>query len=222
MNEKSVFEKTIIFIKEYRKVIAVMFSIFSVMTLLLTLQNISESQNAKIKALKEWYNQLPEEDWIKQEEDIYDFMEFEIIDLFENLKIRGESIIDLSVAEVGQQNAWGSLIEKSVSVSKEYIKSKYELRDSNGRRVKGKMTVDLNSEEDIFMFYEDKELFLAFSRDDYYNQISSLTNKIVFSYSDNPEIVRIYNGRLYGYKKGKTKIHFFTNGYIFTYSVKVK
>lgn len=82
---------------------------------------------------------------------------------------------------------------------------------------------------ELAFYYDEEAMLFDFTKEQYVDEIQYITmdgkldlaNRLIFSYVDEPEIATIFNGEIFGLKKGKTMLHLCCNGYDFQYVIKV-
>lgn len=232
-NEKIDFKKAIRCIFINYKVLAAC-GIIAIIGILLLCNKIIKVQTENSNmclAVQKWYVQLPEEHWIKNEDNKYfeqNFFDVQMIELYEQLKNYSHTLLKFSNVAMSQEGKAGLFFAKAMEVVDSCNEKKYCLKNSEGKTIKNNIRLKVGEDFTVFFYYDEKRLLLDFSEEEYINEISnfeyndfSLANRIVFSYSDNPEIATIFNGCIMGVSKGKTKIHFACNGYFFSYTIMV-
>lgn len=209
--------------REGYKVISA-FGILALLGVVLSLSKINTNKDNMTLAFRKWYEQLPEWHWIKNSDDC----EYQLIELHDYLKNTAYSLRDISKVSVSQYGQAGEFVSKAMENNDSRNKKKYFLKDSEGKIIK-KLKLEVGEDYTVSFFYDETELLLDFSEEEYINEISNteingvtLENKIVCSYSDDPEIATIFDGHIVGISRGKTAIHLACNGYFFSYNVMVK
>lgn len=208
-----------------------MFAIIGLISLFIALGKIKTENDTMCLVVKKWYDQLPEEHWIKKEDNKYinqNFFEYQLIEVYEHLKNDSHALFKLNNVLIGQKGVAGKFCAKAMETVDSFNERKFCLKNSENERLK-RVNLKVGEECIVFFYYDDVQMLLDFSEEEYINEISqfepnglSLANRIVFSYSDNPEIATIFNGHIIGKSKGSTIIHFACNGYLFSYKIKVK
>lgn len=229
--EKINFKKLIRWINNNWKLLLIFSGILGIPFTCYTLKKYNIENTDICLAVQKWHTQLPEEHWIKNKDNKYfkeDFFEYQLMDSYEQLKSYSHTFFKISNVAISQEGMAGYFFAKAMEEIDSRNKKKFHLKNSEGKTIK-KITLKVEEIYTVFFFYDKTEMLLDFSEEEYLDEIShfksnkfSLANRIVFSYSDNPEIAVIFNGRITGVSKGKTTIHFACNGYLFSYNVKVK
>lgn len=207
------------------------FLIIGMVLLISKLGKIETENNNMCLAVQRWYVQLPEEHWIKNEDNIYFEQNFfyQIMDIIEQLESYSHTFYKIGIIEMSQEGGAGHFFAKAMEVVDSRNEKEYCLKNSEGKTIKNNIKLKVGEDFTVFFYYDETKMLLDFSEEEYINEIShfesntfSLANRIVFSYSDNPEIATIFNGRITGVSRGKTTIHFACNGYFFSYEIRVK
>jgi len=206
-------------------------AIIGVIGIFNALGKIGIENNDMCLAVQKWYVQLPEEHWIKNEDNQYfeqHFFDYQLMNLYEQLKSYSYTFFKISNVAISQEGMSGRFFAKAMEVIDSHNEKKFCLKNIEGKTIKN-ITLKAGEECIVFFFYDETKMLLDFSEEEYLNEIShfesnnfSLANRIVFSYSDNPEIATIFNGHITGVSKGKTTIHFVCNGYFFSYKIRIK
>lgn len=209
-------------IKEYWKMICFISVIIGVISLAIDLIEIKRENDNKYLTFINWYDQLPEEHWLKRNN------EYQMMMIQKCCENAASSFFKIAAVEIGQEGNVGKIFEKAIKKNDSYIKKKYCFKDSEGKVIK-KLRLKVGEDYKVSFFYDETELLLDFSEEEYINEISnletnsvSLANKIAFSCSDDPKIATIFDGHIVGISKGKTAIHLVCNGYFFSYDVTVE
>lgn len=232
-NEKVDLKKVKNYIIDRYKILSAcgVFLIIGMVSLISTLGKIETENNNICLAVQKWYAQLPEEHWIKNEDNKYfeqNFFDNQIMDLYEQLKSYSYTFFKLSNVAMSQEGKAGLFFAKAMEVVDYCNEKEYCLKNSEGKTINN-IKLKVGEDFTVFFYCGEAKMLLDFSEEEYINEIShfesntfSLANRIVFSYSDNPEIATIFNGRITGVSRGKTTIHFVCNGYFFSYEIRVK
>ncbi len=232
-NENKV-EKILAWLKENKLTIGIILTFFSFVSLMLTLNGLREESANMSGAVQNWYEQLPEEHWLKDEEnDPFGTrnLEANLFDLIHTGVSGAKSLLDLAV--IGLEEEGGpisQLLGKSMEHQDGKRKNKYILRYSDTNKKVKTIKVGIGEETNVTFYYDDIELLLDFTEEDYQNEIArtlksttfSIATRIVYSYVDDPTIATIYNGKIVGLQRGRTTLNLYCNGYHFTYTIKVK
>lgn len=208
------------------------FLIIGIVLLISKIGKLETENNNMCLAVQKWYNQLPEEHWIKDENNKYfrqNFFDDQMIELYEQLKSYSYTFLKLSNVAMSQEGKAGRFFAKAMETVDSCNQKKYHLKNSEGKTIKSDIKLKVGEDFTVFFYYGETKMLLDFSEEEYINEIShfesntfSLANRIVFSYSDNPEIATIFNGRITGVSSGRTTIHFACNGYFFSYKIRIK
>ena len=230
--EKIDLKQVIRFILEKRKELLMcgIPAIIGILSMSFALVKVETENNNMCLAVQKWYVQLPEEHWIKSEDNKYSEQYFfDLMNLHEQLKNNSYKLFKIDKIAMSQEGMAGSFFVKAMELVDARNENKYCLKNSEKETIKNNLKHKVGEDFTVFFYYDEIEMLLDFSEEDYITEIShsksnslSLANHIVFSYSDNPEIATIYNGHIKGVSKGKTTIHFVCNGYFFSYKIKVK
>lgn len=232
-NENKV-EKILAWLKENKLTIGIVLTFFSFISLILTLDGWREESVNMIGAVQNWYEQLPEEHWIKDDEnDPFGTKDLEasLYDLTNAGVSAGKSILDLAAIGLQEEeDPLSQFLGKTMEYQDERNKNKYILCYSDTNKKVKTIKVGIGEETNVTFYYDDIELLLDFTEEDYQNETArllksttfSIATRIVYSYVDDPTIATIYNGKIVGLQKGRTTLNLYCNGYHFTYTIKVK
>ena len=227
--EKNNFNRVIYWVKEKYKILMTwgIIAFVGLVSMTITVHNIKTENDDMCLAVQKWYEQIPDEHWIKNE-DNKNFVEYKLMDIFEQTKNHAHTLYKLSSVAIGQEEKIGQFWEKVMETIDSQNEKKYCLKGSDGKTINN-VTLEAGEECIVSFYYDETRMLLDFSEEEYMNEIwpwknnnVSISNRIAFSYSDNPEIATIFNGHIIGICKGRTTIHFACNGYFFSYKIKVK
>lgn len=220
-------------IQSHWKSIAIVLSFVGMISFFYSTSGSLADNQLKNEAVQRWYEQLPQEHWLKRnKDDIYNTSNYTIY-LMEILQLGvGTFISGMELQAALLQEHESKVINfmgKTMEVIEGREAGKYALINVHSGEEIRKINVEVANTVIVAFYYEDIELMLDFSEEDFYNEFEpglngegiSLANRIVYSYVDDPDIVSFYNGIVIGLKKGKTTLHLFCNGRHFTYDIKV-
>lgn len=178
------------------------FFIIGIVLLISKIGKLETENNNMCLAVQKWYNQLPEEHWIKDENNKYfrqNFFDDQMIELYEQLKNYSYTFLKLSNVAMSQEGKAGRFFAKAMETVDSRNQKKYHLKNSEGKTIKSDIKLKVGEDFTVFFYYGETKMLLDFSEEEYINEIShfesntfSLANRIVFSYSDNPEIATIF------------------------------
>lgn len=179
-------------------------------------------------ALPRWYEQLPQYHWIKQDDDFNDLF-YDLMHIEHELQTYGQGLLSLN--SIGMEQDYAErFLAKVLQKRNENDKRKYHLYYAESdRKIVKTIKVEIDENVELAFYYDEAEMLFDFTKEQYVDEIQcntedgklDLTNRLVFSYVDNPEIVTIFNGEIVGLKKGKTILHLCCNGYDFQYIIRV-
>lgn len=219
--------------KSFKKVVGVLMAVGVTITTVLTsrawgvltfatdLVKIQEEQINMFEAVPKWYEQLPADHWLKTDSD-YGFSDcvYCLTHYHQALYSTGSTEFQMFITSLGQTDSKtlefiGAGLEKHYERNKEQYRLTYHDAGKNVKLLKLKE----NESKQLEFFYEDIKFLFDFTKGDLEQNIFY---KIVYSYMENPEIARIYDGKITGVQKGETTLHLYCNGCHFEYPVKVK
>lgn len=215
---------------KHKKILLVAPMFISTMVLVIML-SVNNNETATMEdAVIKWYEQLPEDHWIKVDDDFNDIF-CDIMDIEQGLRSHGKGFLNLFWIEMSYNKDYVSrFFAKAMQKKSEEDKSRYYLKYvSTNKNTKKVIRVSAGESVQVAFYCDKEEMLLDFSKEQYVNEIQcivedgkpDITNRIVFSYVEHPEIATIFNGKLVGLQKGKTKLHLCCNGYDIQYTIKV-
>lgn len=200
---------------------------------MLFVYKISANNNETVTtedAVIRWYEQLPEDHWIKADDD-FNSIFYDLMNIEQGLLVQGKGFIKRSYIEMSQSKDYASrffakIMQKEIEDNKKRYHLKYVHTNKNIKKV---IRVDAGESVQIGFYCDEEEMLFDFTMEQYVAEIQyidedvrlDVTNRIVLSYVDNPEIATVFNGKITGLQKGKTKLHLCCNGYDIQYIVKV-
>ncbi|RKI75800.1 hypothetical protein D7V90_22285 [bacterium 1xD42-87] len=181
-------------------------------------------------AVPRWYEQLPQYHWIKQDDDFNDLF-YDLMHIEHEFRTYEKGLLNLSLIGMEQSKDYAErFLAKVIQKREEEDKRKYHLyyTESN-KKIVNVIRVEIGENMELAFYYDEEAMLFDFTKEQYVDEIQcntengklDLTNRLVFSYVDNPEIATIFNGKIVGLQKGKTKLHICCNGYDFQYTIKV-
>lgn len=212
------------------KSISIVIAILGFISFLITVKDLQDENVIKSEAVSKWYQQLPEDHWIKEKENDL-FGTYDIMDIYQVCIGTSKTSLQLSNVAMQQEDSYMiQFLGKTMEHHDEKNKEKYNLRYNNtGKKVRT-IKIKVGESTDVSFYYDDIELLLDYSEEEYNNEIQvefkigvpNLANKIVYSYVDDTSIAQIYDGKITGIRKGKATLHLFCNGYHFKHNIQVK
>lgn len=180
---------------------------------------INREQINMCEAVPKWYEQLPEEHWIKST-DTYSYCFYELAHIEQALISTSSANFKMFIAALEEDE---SRLIQFIGQGLEYIDSKnqeqYALRYEDAERELRNLKIKIGESKKLQFSYDGTPYLFEFSLKELVNNIST---KIIYSYIEDPSIAEIKYGEITGVQKGKTTLHIFTNGYHFEYPIKVK
>ena len=179
-----------------------------VVSFLITVKNLQAENVIKSEAVSKWYQQLPEDHWIKEKENDL-FGTYDIMDIYQICIGTSKTSLQLSNVAMQQEDSYMiQFLGKTMEHNDEKNKKKYNLRyNDTGKKVRT-IKIKVGESTDVSFYYDDIELLLDFSEEEYNNEIQvefkngvpNLANRIVYSYVDDTSIAQIYDGKITGEK----------------------
>lgn len=207
-----------IIIKNHWKSISIVTAFLGFISFILAATVLQDENVIMSEAVSKWYRQLPEDHWIKENENNLfdtDFFTYQIMDIYQTCIGTSKTSLQLFNLSLQQEDSyiiqfWGKIMEHQ----DERNKKKYNLRyNDTGKKVRT-IKIKVGDSTEVSFYYDDTELLLDFSEEEYVNEIQvefkngvpNLANKVVYSYVDDASIAQIYDGKITGISKGKTYI----------------
>ena len=185
--------------------------------------NIMSETKEQEKVVATWYDQLPDNHWIKQNEE-FNF-DYEIMSLINSLKGYAFGAFNLSFEAMSQEDGEiGEILSYALSREVEKDKNEYVLLTNDNKKIGKFSKIKVKQGDDIQLsfLYDNTQMKFDFSKEEYTNDYKNIMNSFVYSYIENPDIATIYNGKIIGVKKGKTKLCISCGKYLFKYIIQVK
>lgn len=205
------------FLKNNKGIIKVCITVLSIIFFCISVFGIKNDESEMSVAVEKWYEQLPSEHWIKQDNDYTRELEYIFMNFYDEARISVYTVSRLSCEAVGQEGIGGTIVSEILKYNDTQNSDRYQVFDENGKRIK-RVIVRQGDTAVVEFCFDDKPLLLDFSKEEYFDELEksakdcSIANSIVYSYSENPEVASIYNGLISGNSKGKTTVHFVCNG----------
>lgn len=180
-----------------------------------------------------WYEQLPEDHWLKQEDTFNTRdMDLEMLNFYNFIKGSISPMLDISAASMKQEGGvFGKMINMAYTKEKKKDMSEYILKNRENKTIYRTFhffqldSVKLKVGASDQLSFNKGDIGLLFDcTEENFTEVmyGELRNNFVFSYVKNPNIAKIYNGRIVGLKKGKTSLILNVGIYQFEYDVIVK
>lgn len=180
---------------------------------------INREQINMCEAVPKWYEQLPEEHWIKST-DTYSYCFYKLAHIEQALISTSSANFKMFIAALEEDE---SRLIQFIGQGLEYIDSKnqeqYALRYENTKKELKNIKIEVGEIKKLQFSYANTPYLFDFSLEELADNIST---RVVYSYVEDPTIAVIEYGEVSGIQKGETTLHLYTNGYHFEYPIKVK
>lgn len=181
----------------------------------------------------QWYDQLPEDHWLKQEDTFNTRdMDLEMLSFYNFIKGSISPMLDISAASMKLEGGmFGKMINMAYTKEKKKDMSEYILKNSENKTIYrtfhffqlDSVKLKVGASEQLSFNKGGTELLFDCTEENFAEVMyGELRNNFVFSYVKNPNIAKIFNGNIVGLKKGKTSLILNVGIYQFEYDVIVK
>jgi hypothetical protein len=162
-----------------------------------------------------WYEQLPDNHWIKVEnKNNYDPLH-ELDNIRNVLKVYSNTFTDLSIEMLGQTKFLGKIMSLKAKDMKKNEQDKYFLQiDETHKKIKNNKKLILKEGDQLTVsyYYNNQKLRFDYTKDEFIESNAEILNTFVFSYIEDTNIVTFSDGKIIGKKKGNTSL-VISNGY---------
>jgi hypothetical protein len=199
-----------------RKLILLLFSLVGIVLFAVSSVGKIQEGNNKEKLVELWYEQLPHEHWMKKEDKlggnkyIKDFRS-----IISSINSYANVSADISVESLDEKSPTiGSLIKTSYQHEKGKNNKKYALFGFDNKKVSlssslfnfNKIELSVEDKKQYRFYCEEEEMIFDCSEKQFYDEFEFISAHLVYSYIENTKIAKICNGKIFGIKKGKTKL----------------
>lgn len=204
---------------------------------LLPTSKIVDDQYSKVELIKLWFEQLPDDHWIKSDNLTNEEVSYIKIWMLENtLKDIAFDAIDTSITTIEYRfGIIGKIISIHRSNAIKADRNNYLLQNTSNKVFSPstsifstKIKLSVSDKLKLNFIHIDKLMTFDVTRADlsmnsFDSHSKDLTTKhFVISYIEDPSIAKITNGTISAISKGKTKLIIGVNNHVFKYDVTVK
>lgn len=217
-------------LKEYRQYIFLVLAVIGFISTVVWYVEKQENMKDESKLIQIWFEQLPQNHWIKSND--YS-CEKDLMSIMGISQVYGSGIMDISIKSLSDEMPYkmGKILQfqytkQKCEDQKKYkligVKNNKEILPKNKNFTFDKIQLNIGEEKQFMFLYDDQKLLFDCSEEQFYDTENGILEYLVFSYIRNPNIARIYNGKITGISKGETELVIGRGKNQFRYKVLVK
>lgn len=217
-------------LKEYRQYISLALVIIGFISTVIWYTEKQEDIKDESKLVQIWFEQLPQNHWIKSNDYL---CEKDLMSIMDTSQVYGSGIMDISIKSLSDEMPYkmGKILQVQYNKQKREEQKKYmlievknskEILPKNKNFTFDKIQLDIGEEKQLMFLYDDQKLLFDCSKEQFYDTENRILKYLVFSYIRNPNIAIIYNGKITGISKGETELVIGRGKNQFRYKVLVK
>lgn len=201
-------------LKKYKALIGIAIALLGVMSFAVAGLNVVNSIQDAPQEFDNWYDQLPQQHWMKTKKNEYDAF-IQLLRTEVTLESTILPTLNFAGEALKQDVKFGDVLVTMLKREFENSKPKFILNNSSGKNTK-KVKISIDETQGFIFNCDGDPVPFDASEKEFFNGVLP-----VISYIEDPTIAKIVNGEVTGLSKGKTNLIICIGVYKLIYPVKV-